>query len=175
MRKNNYHIPKSLLVINNFIIVIACIAFIIGFIFFVNYLIEVDGKYSASSFSPIFEKSTFIVPTNLECQISDGTYKTIYDTEFSYYPNFKFEIDKDSIYFEYEKNGLKIERLPSMGFLVHHHEMNMDSLTKFQKKIIDDFKYSYYQIEECKGDTLKFRLGPNLHITSATGIFVKIN
>jgi hypothetical protein len=103
MRKNKHHIPKSLLVINNIIIVIACIAFIIGFIFFVNYLFEIDKKYSASSILPIFEKSTFIIPPNFECQISDGTYKTIYDTEVSYNPNFKFEIDKDSLYFENEK------------------------------------------------------------------------
>ncbi|WP_397299253.1 hypothetical protein [Nonlabens ulvanivorans] len=38
-------IPKPLLVINNFILVIGSIAVIIGLIFFIKYMIELDQKY----------------------------------------------------------------------------------------------------------------------------------
>ncbi|GAL01927.1 hypothetical protein JCM19314_564 [Nonlabens ulvanivorans] len=38
-------IPKLLLVINNFILVIGSIAVIIGLIFFIKYMIELDQKY----------------------------------------------------------------------------------------------------------------------------------
>lgn len=38
-------IPKPLLAINNFILFIGSIAFIIGLIFFIKYIIELDQKY----------------------------------------------------------------------------------------------------------------------------------
>lgn len=47
MRKtNDEDIPKSLLAINNFIVIISCIMFTIGLIFFIKYLNKVDQKYA---------------------------------------------------------------------------------------------------------------------------------
>ncbi|PQJ32999.1 hypothetical protein BST92_14180 [Nonlabens arenilitoris] len=39
-------IPKPLLIINNFILVIGSIADIIGLIFFIKYMMEIDLKYN---------------------------------------------------------------------------------------------------------------------------------
>ncbi|GAK95257.1 hypothetical protein JCM19298_1586 [Nonlabens ulvanivorans] len=171
MKNEEDHIPKSLLVINNFILVIGSIAVIIGLIFFIKYMIELDLKYENKSSSVEHaELTNYKLFSN--CQFPNGTYKTIYDKQFYNYPEFVFKITDDSLFTKDQR--LKIERFSNSSFRIEFPEINQDSLTDFQKKIADDFKFSYYEILECKKDTFKFLNTHNLHITISSGIFVKL-
>lgn len=170
MRKNNHHIPKSLLVINNIIIVIACIAFIIGFIFFVNYLFEVDKKYTkteATNLNHLISRPHLIT----DCYIPNGKYKTIYDDQFSHYGEFEFQLTKDSLLTK-DKN-FKIERFDAGGFIKINDFKVTDSTTELQKKLMEYGKFSYFQIKKCDGNKFKFIEGPNLHVISSSGTFIK--
>ncbi|AUC79647.1 hypothetical protein CW736_09840 [Nonlabens sp. MB-3u-79] len=173
-KKNKTYIRKPLLTLNDLLIIIGCTGFIIGLVFYVNYIITMD-ELNSSPKAQIIKNYTSIIPLSLQCQISDGKYKAIHDKEFSHYTNYQFEIKGDSICFESDNSSIKIDRFDSGVFVIHHPQINIDSLTEVQRYLVEDFKYSYYQIEECKGDTLKFRLGPNLHVTRTTGVLVRTN
>jgi len=72
------HIPKSLLVINDIIIVCGCIVFIVGLFFFVKHMIELDDKYSSNATALIHKNINNEV---ISCEILNGTYKTIYENK----------------------------------------------------------------------------------------------
>ncbi|GAL76972.1 hypothetical protein [Nonlabens ulvanivorans] len=163
-------IPKPLLVINNFILVIGSIAVIVGLLLFVKYMIELDDKYNSNATALIHKNINNEV---ISCEIPNGTYKTIYDKQFSDYPEFIFEITDDSLFTEEQR--FKIERSEYGTFSIEYPEINQDSLTDFQKTLHNYSKDNFYRITTCNGNYYKFENMVNLHITISTGTFIKLN
>ncbi|GAK91678.1 hypothetical protein JCM19297_1630 [Nonlabens ulvanivorans] len=170
MKNEEDHIPKSLLVINNIIIVCGCIAFVIGLFLFVKYMIQLDDKYNSNKTALIHKNISNEV---ISCEILNGTYKTIYDKQFSDYPEFIFEITDDSLFTEDAR--YKIDRSYYGSFTIEYPEVNQDSLTDFQKKIYEYNKSSFYKIISCRDKKYRFENMVNLHVTISTGTFIKVD
>ncbi len=170
--KENHHIPKSLLFTNNLLIFLGCIGFIIGLVFFVLFMIEMNDKHTQSKIAELRTQST-AYSNNSNCDIPNGTYKTIYDKQFSNYPEFVFEITDDSLFTREQR--LKIERSYYGIFTIEYPEINQDSLTDFQKKLYNYNKGNFYRITSCKGKSYKFENMINLHVTISTGSFMKLD
>lgn len=109
------------------------------------------------------------------CELKDGKYKVIYDEQFSEYPKFEFEINGQNLT---EINSVKnrnyiIENLGENSFRLKSLEKQTDSLTEFQKTLMSLGK-PYYEIKDCKNDTIEFTMRANLHVISHSGKFVRI-
>lgn len=107
--------------------------------------------------------------------MNDGKYKVIYDKEFSAYPKFEFEIDGQNLTeINSELNRrYQIERLGENSFRLISLEKQRDSLTEFQKMLTSNGK-PFYEITDCKNDTIDFTMRVNLHVISHSGKFVRI-
>ncbi|WP_246051440.1 hypothetical protein [Aequorivita sinensis] len=108
------------------------------------------------------------------CELKDGKYKVIYDKQFSEYPKFEFEINGQNLT---EINSVKnrnyiIENLGENSFRLKSLERQTDSLTEFQKTLMSHGK-PYYEITNCKNDTIEFTMRVNLHVISHSGKFVR--
>ena len=109
------------------------------------------------------------------CDLNDGKYKVIYDKEFSAYPKFEFEIDGQyltEINSELNRK-YEIEKLDQSSFRLKSLNKETDSLTEFQKTLMSQGK-PYYEITDCKNDTINFTMRVNLHVISHSGKFVRI-
>ncbi|AFU67086.1 hypothetical protein P700755_000006 [Psychroflexus torquis ATCC 700755] len=107
--------------------------------------------------------------------MNNGKYKVIYDKQFSNYPKFEFEINGQNLT---ETNSelnrkYKIESLGENSFRLKTIEKPKDSLTEFQKSLMSNGK-PYYEITDCKNDTIDFTMRVNLHVISHSGKFVRI-
>ena len=67
----------------------------------------------------------------------------------------------------------KIEKLGENSFKLKSIEKQTDSLTEFQKALMSHGK-TYYEITNCKKDTIDFVMRVNLHVISHSGKFVRI-
>ena len=107
--------------------------------------------------------------------MSNGKYKVIYDKEFLNYPKFEFKIDGENLTEINSKlnRRYKIEKLGENSFKLKSLEKQTDSLTEFQKALISNGK-TYYEITNCKKDTIDFIMRVNLHVISHSGKFVRI-
>ncbi len=107
--------------------------------------------------------------------MNNGKYKVIYDKEFSKYPKFEFKIDGENlteINSEFNRR-YKIEKLGENSFKLIFVEKQSDSLSEFQKALISYGK-PYYEITDCKKDTINFIMRVNQHVISHTGKFIRI-
>ena len=109
------------------------------------------------------------------CDLNNGKYKVIYDKQFSNYPKFEFKIDGENLTeINSESNRIKKkEKLGVNSFKLKSLEKQTDSLTEFQKKLMSYGK-TYYEITNCKKDTIDFIMRVNLHVISHSGKFVRI-
>ncbi len=110
------------------------------------------------------------------CVLKDGKWKVVYDEQFSDYPKFEFELNGQKLTeINSEKNRLfQVEPIGKNSFRINSLEKQTDSLTKMQKALVSKGK-PYYEIIDCKKDTIEFIMRVNLHVTSHSGRFVKIN
>ena len=108
------------------------------------------------------------------CGLNDGKYRVIYDEQFSNHPKFEFEIDGQNLTeINSELNRkYKIENLGENSFRLKSLEKQNDSLTELQKMLISNGK-PYYEITNCKKDTIDFTMRVNLHVISHSGKFVR--
>lgn len=107
--------------------------------------------------------------------MNDGKYKVIYDKQFSDYPKFEFEIvgqNLTEINSELSRR-YQIENLEENSFRLKSLEKQRDSLTEFQKILTSKGK-PYYEITDCKNDTIDFTMRVNLHVISHSGKFVRL-
>ncbi|WP_198293568.1 hypothetical protein [Algoriphagus resistens] len=109
------------------------------------------------------------------CDLNNGKYKVIYDKRYSDYPKFEFVIDGQNLTeINSELNRrYKIENLGENSFRLKSLEKQTDSLTEFQKALTSNGQ-AYYEIADCKKDTLEFRMRVNLHVISHSGKFVRM-
>ena len=109
------------------------------------------------------------------CHLKNGKYKVIYDQQFSDYPKFEFEIDGQNVT-EINSDSNRTFKIESIGentFRLKSLEIRTDSLTEFQKALTSYGK-PYYEITDCKKDTIDFTMRVNLHVISHSGKFVRI-
>ncbi len=109
------------------------------------------------------------------CGLNNGKYKVIYDKQFSGFPKFEFEIvgqNLTEINSELNRR-YQIESLGENSFRLKFIEKQRDSLTEFQKMLTSNGK-PYYEITNCKNDTIDFTMRVNLHVISHSGKFVRI-
>ena len=109
------------------------------------------------------------------CELQNGKYKVIYDEQFSEYPKFEFEINGQNlteINSKHNRNYI-IENFGENAFRLKSFEKQTDSLTEFQKALMSNGK-PYYEITDCKNDTIEFTMRVNLHVISYSGKFVRI-
>jgi len=109
------------------------------------------------------------------CGLNNGKYKVIYDKQFSDFPKFEFEIvgqNLTEINSELNRR-YQIESLGENSFRLKSIEKQRDSLTEFQKMLTSNGK-PYYEITNCKNDTIDFTMRVNLHVISHSGKFVRI-
>ncbi|GGD24087.1 hypothetical protein [Flavobacterium orientale] len=109
------------------------------------------------------------------CEFKDGKYKVIYDKQFENYPAFEFEVNGQNVT---ETNSdsqrkFKMESIGKNAFQLNSLEKQTDSLTKFQKALASQGQ-AYYEITNCKEDTIDFTLRVNLHVISYSGKFIRI-
>ena len=110
------------------------------------------------------------------CELKDGKYKVIYDKQFSEYPKFEFVINGQNLT---EINSNKnqnyiIENLGENTFRLKLLEKQTDSLTDLQQKLMS-YANPYYEITDCKNDTIEFTMRVNLHVISHSGKFIRID
>lgn len=112
--------------------------------------------------------------TEYGCNLKDGRYKVIYDEEFSDYPKFEFEVSGQNLteINSDSKRKYKIEQIGNNAFQLKSQEKETDSLTDFQKALTSHGQ-PYYDITDCKKDTIYFTLRVNLHVISHSGKFVR--
>lgn len=107
--------------------------------------------------------------------MTNGNYKVVYDEQFSDYPKFEFKISGQNlmeINSERNRNYI-IENLGENTFRLKSMERQTDSLTEFQKALLSNGK-PYYEITDCRNDTIEFTMRVNLHVISHSGKFVQI-
>ena len=109
------------------------------------------------------------------CELTNGKYKVVYDKEFSNYPKFEFEINGQNLTEINSDSNRRfvIESLGENSFRLKSLEKQTDSLSEFQNALISNGK-TYYEITECKKDTIDFTMRVNLHVISHSGKFVRI-
>ena len=66
-----------------------------------------------------------------------------------------------------------IENLGENSFRLKSLEKLTDPLNEFQKTLMSHGK-PYYEITDCKNDTIEFIMRVNLHVISHSGKFVRI-
>ena len=108
------------------------------------------------------------------CGLNDGKYRVIYDEQFSNHPKFEILLDGQNLTeINSELNRkYKIENLGENSFRLKSLEKQNDSLTELQKMLISNGK-PYYEITNCKKDTIDFTMRVNLHVISHSGKFVR--
>ena len=109
------------------------------------------------------------------CGLNDGKYKVIYDKQFSDYPKFEFEIvgqNLTEINSELSRR-YQIENLGENSFRLKSLVKKRDSLSEFRKILTSKGK-PYYEITDCKNDTIDFTMRVNLHVISHSGKFVRL-
>lgn len=113
--------------------------------------------------------------TNNNCVLENGKYKVIYDKEFTDYPKFEFVVNGQILTEINSESNRKytIETLGENSFQLKSLEKQTDSLTKFQKALMSNGK-PYYEITNCKKDTIDFTMRVNLHVISHSGKFIRI-
>ncbi len=67
-----------------------------------------------------------------------------------------------------------IETLGDNSFQLKPLEKRTDSLTEFKKMLMSNGE-PFYEITDCKKDTVEFTMRVNLHVISHSGKFVRIN
>ena len=99
----------------------------------------------------------------------------IYDKQFSNHPKFKFEVNGKTLteLNSGKKEVYTIKSLSVRCFQLIPPKSYIDGLTNFQKKLASHGQ-PFYEITNCKKDTIEFILRVNLHITSHSGKFVRI-
>jgi hypothetical protein len=109
------------------------------------------------------------------CGLKNGKYKVVYDKEFADYPKIEFIINGQSLTEINSDSNRKytIEAVGENYFRLKSLEKQTDSLTVFQKKLMSNGK-PYYEITDCKKDTIDFTMRVNLHVTSHSGKFIRI-
>ena len=114
--------------------------------------------------------------SDFKCGLKDGRYKAVYDDEFADRPQFEFEVDGQILtqINSDSKNKFRIEKLGKNSFRLKSFEKQMDSLTEFQKALTSHGQ-PYYEITDCKGDTINFTMRVNLHVISHSGKFIRAN
>ena len=113
---------------------------------------------------------------DINCHLKDGKYKVVYDEQFSNYPEFEFEVTGENlteINSEQIRN-YKIETIGRNSFRLKSTEKQADTLTEIQKALTS-LGTPYYEIVNCKSDTIDFVMRVNLHIISHSGKFVPID
>lgn len=110
-----------------------------------------------------------------DCELTNGKYKVVYDEQFSDYPKFEFKINGQNLTEISSDSNHKytIETLGENSFRLKSLEKQTDSLTEFQKALTSYGK-PYYEITDCKKDTIGFTMRVNLHVISYSGKFVRI-
>jgi hypothetical protein len=108
------------------------------------------------------------------CKLEDGRYKVIYDDRFSDYPKFEFEVSGQNLTEINSdlKRKFKIEPINKNSFRLKSLEKQTDSLTDLEKALISH-GHPYYEITDCKNDTIFFTMRVNLHVISYSGKFVR--
>jgi len=110
------------------------------------------------------------------CYLKNGKYKVVYDKQFSEYPKFEFEIDGKNLT-EINTDSNRKYVIDSIG--VNHFKLKLLGkqkypLTEFQKSLTS-YGQPYYEITDCKKDTTDFIMRVNLHVTSHSGKFTRID
>ena len=107
--------------------------------------------------------------------LKNGKYKIIYDKQFSNYPKYEFKVDgNDWFEMNTEKNQkYVIEKLDENSFRINPSEKQTDTITEIAKTL-KTLGNPYYEITNCKKDTIEFILRVNLHVISYSGKFVRI-
>jgi len=109
------------------------------------------------------------------CELTDGHYEIVYDKQFEGYPSFEFRVDGDTIReLNNDHPGLFVyERMKTNNFQFKPLQNWKDSLTDLQKKLVG-LGDPYYEVIDCKIDTITFINRINLHVTSHSGKMVRI-
>lgn len=115
-----------------------------------------------------------VLGTSQPCELSNGTYKVIFDKSFEHYPRFEFVVDGDTIRKLHGSELFLHKKLSDNSFEFKPLSDNSDSLTVFQKRLIG-IGIPFYDVVNCKKDTLRFINRINLHVISHSGMFVRIN
>ncbi len=112
---------------------------------------------------------------NNNCELKNGKYKVIYDTEFSEYSELELIVSDKTlteIYSDSKKSEYKINWLTENTFRLEPTEKRKDSLTEIEKKL-KTLGNPYYELTECSNDTIQFILRRNLHIMVNSGKFIR--
>lgn len=104
--------------------------------------------------------------------LPNGIYKVKYDSEFSHYPNFEFEI-KDSLFItnnieiKIEQNDYCVLRLEKAKYEIDENSTELDIMLSKQ--------HPFYSISKISENLFSFILRPdyNLHVMSSQGKFIK--
>jgi hypothetical protein len=109
------------------------------------------------------------------CHLDNGKYNVIYDEQFSHYPNFEFEVNGRTLtkVNSNKKEEYIIKNLSERSFQLIPSQKQTNNLPELQKALISNGQ-PYYEITNCRKDTIEFIMRVNLHITSHSGKFVRI-
>ena len=108
------------------------------------------------------------------CYLENGKYKVLYDKQFSNFSKFEFEVKgKTLTELNTDKKVYSIKSLSENAFQLIPTVNQTDELTNIQKSLAS-LGEPFYEITNCKADTIEFIMRVNLHITSHTGKFVRI-
>lgn len=108
------------------------------------------------------------------CELKNGTYKIVYDERFSDHPKLKFSID-NQVFKELDNNKeeYKVDWISKTKFRLNSIKKRTDSLTDIEKQL-NSLGIPFYEITNCKKDTLYFTYKHNLHITINSGKIIKL-
>ncbi|GAB3823206.1 hypothetical protein [Pontibacter rugosus] len=110
-----------------------------------------------------------------DCGLGNGKYKVVYDEQFSDSPKFEFVVKGKTLtqINSSQKEVYLIKKLSEKSFQLIPTQKRADTLTELQKALISHGQ-PYYELKNCKKDTVEFIMRVNLHVISHSGKFVKI-
>ncbi len=109
--------------------------------------------------------------TKSNCELKNGKYKVIYNSNYSEYSQFDFVIKNEN--FITKGNKHKIKWISKNQFRLITKNQKKDSLTDISKKL-NSLGTPFYEIISSKKDTINFVYMHTAHITINEGKFIKI-
>lgn len=110
---------------------------------------------------------------SIKCTLKNGEYLLVYDKEYSGYDNYRFLVNDNILtYHQTEHLETKIINWKSdTTFVLDSTRPTGDSLNPIARRL-NSLGIAYYEITQCKKDTLKFIFWRKPNIIINSGVFV---
>ncbi len=110
-----------------------------------------------------------------DCHLENGKYEVVYDEEFSNHSTWQFHLEEDRLTeLAADPNSeFKIEWISDGQFKVQPIEKRTEPQTEIEKQL-QSLGEPFYEITDCKADTVKFVLYRNADIIINSGKIIRI-